>query len=245
MNNKRFSWLAGQEYDVRAKAVPHYHTMQQTLAQKIADYFNTHTFWDLYKSIIELWTGTWYTTACICDSLNLSQDDKNIPLYSVDNEPIMLQQANMHLRAQIQSWKVCLIQKDILDYLTQPWKVLCIASAMTIHNFDVSYRSKVLEQIYYRLCRWWLFINADKYALDDTVEHQKSLDRQIQQFKKVAKETGNPTFAKERTEHYLRDNEPDLLMKQQEAIDEMEKIGFKDIQIIFRAHMEAILVARK
>jgi len=34
-------------------------------------------------------------------------------------------------------------------------------------------------------------------------------------------------------------------MKQQEAIDEMKRIGFKDIQIIFRAHMEAILVARK
>ncbi len=71
------------------------------------------------------------------------------------------------------------------------------------------------------------------------------MDRQVDQFKKVAQEHDNPAFEKEWTDHYLRDNEPDLLMKQQEAIDEMKKIGFKDIQIIFREQMEAILVARK
>jgi tRNA (cmo5U34)-methyltransferase len=247
MTEKRFSWLAGQEYDLWAKAVPHYEQMQEQLARYLALFLSwDERKWSIYDSCKELWCGTGYTTKKIIENLKyLNNNSTN--LYAIDNEDIMLQQAEMNLETVISPWRVCLVKADILQYLQwiESQSSRSIASAMTIHNLDVSYRSKVLEKIYDWLVRWWLFINADKYALDNSYEHQASLWRQLEQFQKVAREENNPAFLKERTDHYLRDNELDLLMKQQEAIDEMKRIWFKDIQIIFREQMEAILVARK
>ncbi len=238
MNDKRFSWLAGQEYDLRAKAVPHHEAMQTLLATTLFDLLWKDFPWEWY--VIEVWCGTWYTTKKILAQKQCAG------VVAVDNEPIMLVQAKRELAIEHTLRKVHFYEFDALEFLRDCLHTTSnIVSAMTIHNFDKVYRTKVLEKIYERLVPQWIFINADKYALDDPAEHQKTLDRQIVQFQKVAQEYNNPAFEKERTAHYLRDNQPDLLMKQQEAIDEMKKIGFRDIQIIFREQMEAILVARK
>lgn len=237
MNDKRFSWLAGKEYNLRAKAVPHHHRMQQQLAQELSKLLEGV----YHRDVIELWCGTWYTTRALLHT------DPTIRVFAVDNEPIMLQQAKNTLANELGLKRVVLVEADILKYVhhQETGTLTSIVSAMTIHNFDKAYRSAVLQRIYADLDWDGIFINADKYALDDPQAHQATLDWQIEQFEHVAEEYHIPAFAQEWTEHYLRDNEPDLLMKQQEAIDEMEKIGFKDIQIIFREQMEAILVARK
>ena len=43
----------------------------------------------------------------------------------------------------------------------------------------------------------------------------------------------------------MRDDEPDLVMKEGKAIEIMKEIGFRDIENIFREQMEATIIARK
>ena len=234
---KRFGGKAGQEYKLLLRTIPYYGQFEGMVGQAIKAHFKNSSQNKLI--IIEIGTGTGITIKKILDA------DKRIKVISIDNEPVMSGQARTNLAKY--NKRVKFIINDALKFLkTMPENSFDgVASAVTIHNFERQYRLNLLKNCYRVLKRGGLFVNADKYAYDNKKEFQKTLDWQTEQYYKEFSKIKRPDLIQEWVEHENFDKKPNIIMRQTESISQMKKIGFKNIKIIYRKHMHAVLVAEK
>ena len=90
-----------------------------------------------------------------------------------------------------------------------------------------------------------IFVNGDIYALDNDKEYKKSLEWQMQEFRKLCFKIDRYDLLEEWTRHCEEDYKPEVIMKEGEAIKLMKEIGFKNIELVFRKYTKAVLFARK
>ncbi len=233
MNSKRFGGKAGKDYDYFSIACPHY----QELENKIAEIISGNTK-ETNLKVLEIGTGNGSTTKVIKKVLPDSSID------TIDNEKIMIEQAKNKLKEKD---KINFILSDALKFLkkTKDNSYDLFVSAFTIHNFEKNYRRKVLKELYRVISPKGLFLNADKYALDNKEIHDEALNWQLNQFKEKFSDISRQDLIEDWTKHYLEDEKTAVIMGERKSINDMEKIGFKEIKIVFRKKMEAIVVARK
>lgn len=234
---KRFSGKAGQEYKLLLRTIPYYGQFEGMIDKAIKKHFKKSLQKKL--TVVEIGTGTGITTKKILDA------DKRTLVISIDNEPVMANQARINLAKYHK--RVKFIINDALKFLkTMPENSFdCISSAATIHNFDRKYRLNLLKNCYRVLKRGGLFVNADKYAYDNKREFQKTLDWQTEMYYKEFSKIKRPDLIKEWVKHEDFDKKSNILMCQNKSIGQMKKIGFKNVKIIYRKHMHAVLVAEK
>lgn len=239
MMDKRFQGKTGKEFDLSAIAIPHRQEMQELIGATIQKEFKNKSINQI--KVLEIGFGTGFTTQI------LAKSDKRVNVFAIDNEIKMLKQAESNLAPLIQEDKIKLIHNDALAFLVEQdsnsYDVF--ASSETLHNFEHEYRQKILKEIYRILKPNGFFINADKYALDDENKHKESLNWQLREFQNKLAPLGREDLIKEWTKHYLDDDKPERIMKESKSIELMKALGFKDVGIIFRKQMEAILIARK
>jgi ubiquinone/menaquinone biosynthesis C-methylase UbiE len=231
----RFSGTLGLEYDLFAKSIPHHNEMQNLVGNYIHDFCAKDTASGTLV-FFEGGAGTGITTSKILNA------DSRIHIIAVDNEKKTLDQAKAlfsHVSERIE-----LKYSDLFDALKdQPDCSLDgFVSAYTIHNFPPEYRAKIFVEIYRSLKSGGIFVNADKYALDDLEQHKRTLDEQINAFG-VYDELGRPEVEREWTQHYLEDEKTKISESEQFLI--LKNLGFKDIARVFRAGMDAIFLAHK
>ena len=234
VEDKRFHGKAGKEYKLFKLACPHYDELQKTLAKEISTEVK-----DKNIKAIELGCGPGYTAHEVVEKV------PNIKIISIDNEIEMIKQAEYILSDVIKQGKVELVHEDGLEYLKKQGENSfdIFFSAFTIHNFKQDYRKKVMEEIHRILKNNGLFVNADKYADNNKTKHLNNLNWQIKNYEVYDKE-GRPDLKEVWTKHYIEDNKDDVLMIEDEAIEEMKKIGYIDIKKAFRDKMEAVIIAR-
>jgi len=239
MKDKRFRGKTGEEFDLAAIAMPNREELQNTIGKIIKEEFHRNPVDEI--RVLEIGFGTGYTTKIILNS------DDRIRIVGVDSEEEMFKQAKENLSKFIENKRVEMIKADALEFLKKQDSDSSdvFASALTLHNFERDCREKVIKECHRVLKQGGLFINADKYALDDEAEHKKTLKWQLQQFKEKFAQINRPDLIQEWTNHYLEDEKPETIMQQSESIKSMSKNGFKDVKIVFRKQMEAVLVARK
>lgn len=240
MTDKRFHGKAGDDYEIfRLTAFPITVKLHNIISEKIRHEFSLHSMNII--NVLEIGCGTGYTTKTILNS------DTRTKIVAIDNEEKMIDQIKETLDTYIKSGKVTLIENDALDFLkTQNLESFdIIVTAATLHNFTQDYRKNILTEVYRVLKPNCLFINADKYALNDPVEHNKTLNWQLKELKRVFTKSNRIDLLEEWTNHYLIDNKPELIMKEKESINFMKEIGFKDVELVFREQMDAVLIARK
>ncbi|MBH41728.1 MAG: hypothetical protein CL685_03370 [Candidatus Magasanikbacteria bacterium] len=236
---KKFDGKIGEEYELFKLSCPHFDKLENTVGKIIKKEYKNKK--NKTINVLEIGTGPGYTTLIILDS------DNRTNVVSVDNESLMTKQAEKILSTFIINNRVKLVTEDGLKFLKKQSNESfdIFASGFTLHNFNKSYREKVIKEIYRILKPKGIFINADKYALDNKSEHIKSLNYQLQQFKDQYSKINRPDLTKEWTKHYLEDNEPEVIMKENDSIQFMKKVGFKDIKIVLRIQMEAVFFAKK
>ena len=106
MTDKRFAGKLGEEYNLRTKAVPHHHRMQQLVGKTLAENFKgTNPF------ILEVGCGTGITTDAILSQLPDGLVD------AIDNERTMLDQAELNLHKYVIQERCDLIHEDTLLFL--------------------------------------------------------------------------------------------------------------------------------
>ena len=236
---KRFKGKTGTEYELFKIACPHFEEIEKTIGKIIKKEYNNSKLKEI--KILEIGCGPGYTT------IYLLAADKRTKITAVDNERFMIKQIKKNLQEFIKNKRLKLIQKDALQFLKKQKEnsFEIFASGFTLHNFTKSYRGKVLKEIYRILKPKGIFLNADKYALDNKQEHKKSLYWQIEKFKEEYSKINRKDLIKEWTGHYLEDNKRKRIMKEGKSISSMKKIGFDKIKTLFREQMDALLFAEK
>lgn len=238
-DKKRFSGKTGEEYRLFTLACPHFEQLQQTIAHHLVEHYRTASQQRI--QVLELGTGPGYTTEIIVAA------DPRIHVLGIDNEQKMIDQANRVLAKYIAERRVTLVLADALEYLRSinPQSIDAFVSGFTLHNFDRKFRSDVVREIYRVLKRGGVFINGDKYAKDDAHEHDRDLEWQLNTFRDVYSRMNRLDLLETWKKHYLEDERPNVLMHENESMEEMQSIGYENIQLVFRQHMEAVLTATK
>lgn len=239
MKNKRFGGSLGDDYEISAIGFPNREKLQRKIGKEIKRKFQSKKISEI--KVLEIGCGSGYTSLIILDS------DKRIKITAVDNEEKMLKEGRKNLTKFIKNKRIKLIKEDALGFLKKQKanSFDVFVSAATLHNFHKNYRKKVIKEIYRILKLGGIYINSDKYALDDESKQKKLLKLVIQQFKEIYTKINRLDLVKEWEKHFLEDERKNIIMKESESINLMKKVGFKNLKIILRIEMEAVLIANK
>lgn len=235
MNNEtqnRFEGSLGEEYSLFQIAIPHHDELQDTLAEQVAQYSRNHGG---PLTMLEIGCGTGITTERILRACPQAH------VIAIDPDAQMLIQAKVALR-EFQG-RVEFVQGTALEVLSTVHKqVNVVASAYTLHNLMPAERSKTLSAISKVLKTGGLFVNADKYAQDDKTLHSLDLQTQLRAFDAFIR-IGRDDLKKEWTEHYLEDETHPIFESVEKT--ELASVGFRNVKIVYRQGMEAVIVAQK
>lgn len=190
--------------------------------------------------LLEIGCGTGITT------LNLLVRP-DVALTSVDNAPTMLKQARSHLADSITAGRLQLVENDALSFLeNQPEHCYdVVASAYTLHNFLDPYRNTVLGEIYRVLKPGGLFINGDRYGLDDTLLHLDTLQQEARHYFKTFTAMGRTDLLEHWIIHLFSDESPDHIMRLKPALDTMQACGFESVTVHFRDGVNTLVSGGK
>ena len=229
---KRFEDKEGSEYELFLKVSPYYGNLQKTIAKEVRKVRP--------KSALEIGFGSGHTTAAVIKA------NPSLKITAVDSSQVMVKQAKESLCKQISAKKVKLVFEDALVFLRKCKnnQFDVFYSGLTLHNIEKGKRKLILQQIYRVLKEEGLFVNGDKYARDSPKDQKRELDWQIKKFN-IFEKLGRADLKKIWKEHYLIDENSYLIMKETKSKKEMKSLGFESIKVVFRKHMEAVLIAKK
>jgi len=236
-----FSGLIGQEYSALDLIAPEAAAMSRRVGERVAEFAVKQGKGASTLKVLEIGCGTGVTT------LALLQAAPNLSILSIDNEPVMLAQARENLSSFLGEGQVCLAEADALSALQgQPARSLdVVASAYAIHNFLDSYRDAVLAEIFRVLRPGGLFINGDRYALDDPAEQLKLTQADVRGYFKVFGKLNRFDLLEQWVVHLFSDESPEHVMRLGPSLKKLQHIGFGPIDVPFREGVNTLLTAGK
>jgi len=231
-----FSGLIGAEYDLLKAICPAVVAVSQQVGETLASFNPGKPL-----NVFEIGCGTGLTT------LSLLKAREDIELVAVDNEPTMLEQAKRHLTHWIENGQLLLIETDALSGLQtlDSNSMDAVASGYVTHNFLQGYRTQVLKEIYRVLKPGGVFINGDRYALDDTIEHTRLTQEEVSYWFKTFGEMNRFDLLEQWIVHLFSDESSDHIMRLEPALACMKEIGFSPINVLYREAINTLLVAEK
>jgi tRNA (cmo5U34)-methyltransferase len=233
-----FSGQIGAEYEMLRLICPASVDMSrragETLAAVDGDAVQT-------RQVLELGCGTGITT------LSILGQNPAIKLISIDNEPTMLNQAREHLKTWLDNGQLAIEEVDALGALQAraTASLDAIVSAYTLHNFLQDYRAQVYPEIFRVLKPGGVFINGDRYGLDDTLEHTQLIQQEIQSYFDVLMKMNRADLLEKWIVHLFSDESPDHVMRLQPALDAFASAGFEPVEQRFQDGVNRLLVAHK
>lgn len=191
--------------------------------------------------VLEIGCGTGVTTACLLANRQAMHID------SVDNAPAMLAQARRNLAEALAEGRLVLHQNDALSHLqTLPDASLdVVASAYALHNFLFGYRDRVLAEILRLLKPGGLFVNGDRYAVDDPATHLQNTQDEVKGYFKVFTEMNRIDLLEQWIVHLFSDESEEHIMRLRPALAAMADIGFQQVEVHFREGTNALVSALK
>lgn len=233
-----FSGQIGAEYEMLKLICPASVDMSRRVGEALASIAGNAA---QTLQVLELGCGTGITTLSI-----LAQNPK-IQLHSIDNEPTMLNQAREHLSAWLDKGCLTLEEVDVLSALQARGTASldALVSAYTLHNFLQDYRAQAYPEIFRVLKPGGVFINGDRYALDDTREHTRLIQSEIQSYFDVLIKMNRADLLEKWIVHLFSDESPDHVMRVQPALDAFATAGFNPVEQNFHDGVNRLLLAYK
>jgi tRNA (cmo5U34)-methyltransferase len=233
--NTRFTGTIGDDYDLFKLAVPHFNEIQAEVARLVNAHYESSSLTRSYR-VLEIGSGSGETTKKVLGA------SENITVFALDNDPAMLQQARHNLASF--GDRVQFICSDALSELMHLNSACfdAFVSGFTLHNLEYEYRQRLVREVSRLLTPAGIYVNADKYAPNNPVDHAKDLVNQLDAFK-IFDEMSRPDLRESWTKHYQEDE----YTKWTEA-DEVRVLGdsgFNDFKCVYRRNMEAIFSAMR
>ena len=235
--NALFSGVIGQDYEMLKLICPLMTEMSRLVAETVRGYTTTQS----KLNVVELGGGTGIATL----ALLTARDDSQI--VSIDNEPTMQNQAKQNLKAWHDEGRVMFNGEDALSALqAMPSdSVDVVASAYTLHNFMDSYRQQVIRECYRVLKPGGLFINGDRYALDDISHHTRVIQEEVAGYFKVLTGINRLDLLEHWIVHLFSDESENHVMRESSALRQLQEAGFSGISCTNRMEVNALVKAKK
>src|SRR5258708_6210457 len=153
----RFRGAMSEEYHLIRLAIPGFEELQSFVGEVISRYLPDGGPQPV--GVLEIGCGDGVTSATILSSR------QDCFLTALDSEEKMIEQASTNLRRCVQDNRCRLVLCDALAHLKTlpPCSVDIVASALTLHNMERSYRDALHAEIFRSLKPGRQFVNADKY----------------------------------------------------------------------------------
>ncbi|MGR9013728.1 MAG: class I SAM-dependent methyltransferase [Gammaproteobacteria bacterium] len=233
-----FSGVIGKDYELLNLICPLATKMSRLVGDKAADYA-AQTNATLH--VVELGGGTGITTLSL-----LSASDK-LNIFSIDNEPVMQEQAKKHLHKWQADGKLAFCGDDALTALKNiaTDSIDIVASAYTLHNFLDTYRKDVIQEVFRILRPGGQFINGDRYGLDDVSQHTQTIQHEVSGYFKVLTQINKLDVLEHWVVHLFSDESENHVMRETAALTQLSDAGFSNINLTNRLEVNALVTATK
>lgn len=232
-----FSGVIGKEYDMLRLICP----LAAEMSQLVGAAAGRHPKLQQPLKIVELGGGTGITTL----ALLTARDDCVVT--SVDNEPTMQNQAKQNLKSWVEQGKLVFSGLDALSALAEieSNSLDIVASAYTLHNFLDDYRNKVIREVYRVLKPGGVFINGDRFALDDISRHTRTIQEEVAGYFKVFAGINRLDLLEHWIIHLFSDESENHIMRESSYLSQLTETGFTGISLTHRMAVNALISAVK
>lgn len=233
-----FSGVIGQDYELLNLICP-LATKMSRLVGDTAAMYAAQTTGNL--AVVELGGGTGITTLAL-----LTASDK-LNILSIDNEPVMQEQAKTHLHKWAAEGKLAFCGDDALTALKNiaADSVDIVATAYTLHNFLNTYRKEVIREVFRVLKPGGQFINGDRYGLDDVSQHTRIIQREVSGYFKALTRINKLDVLEHWIVHLFNDESENHVMREAVALRQLGDAGFSNITLTHRLEVNALMTAVK
>ncbi|MBM4202140.1 MAG: class I SAM-dependent methyltransferase [Gammaproteobacteria bacterium] len=231
-----FKGAFAEEYNFLSRICPAAPQMSERVAQFVARWRTPVPQASL--KLLELGCGTGITTNFLAGSRT------DLHILAVDNAPAMLSQAREFMAAQVAEGRLDIREIDALGALGElpDGSIDIVASAYTLHNFLHGYRRRVLAEIFRVLRPGGVFVNGDRYAMDDPAEHLENTQNELRGYFRVfLDELNRPDLLEQWVIHHFSDESEEHLMRLRPSLEEMAALGFTDTHVHFRDKVNTLV----
>ena len=232
-----FAGVIGQEYEMLKLICP----LMTEMSRLVGETVNIYPQAGCDLKVVELGGGTGITTLAVLTA----RDDCHV--LSIDNEPTMQNQAKHNLRAWHEAGRLDFNGQDALSALQAlaTDSVDIVASAYTLHNFRNSYRFAVIKECYRVLKPGGQFINGDRYAFDDIDQHTRVIQEEVSGYFKVLTGINRLDLLEHWIVHLFSDESENHVMRESVALQQLQDIGYANVQFSQRMAANALVTAFK
>jgi ubiquinone/menaquinone biosynthesis C-methylase UbiE len=231
-----FTGAIGAEYEMLRLICPGAAELAGRLARHVA-------VWRLGEKLqgFEIGCGTGVGTL----PLLAGRDD--LHLLAIDSSPKMLEQASQNLSSFLRDRRVAFELADALAALqAQPEASFdVITSSYATHNFQTDYRARVFAEISRVLKPGGLFLNGDRFAMDDRVAHLAHTQNEVRHWFKTFGKLERYDLLEEWVLHLFSDESPDHIMYLAPTLQALRNTGFAPVAVEWREGVDTLVAASK
>lgn len=232
-----FTGQIGAEYDMLRLMCP----KAPALAHKLAAYVAAWRSEDGPLNGFEIGCGTGIST------LELLAARPDLKLTAIDSAAKMLDQARANLADHVAAGRVAFFEADALQALCAlpEASVDLVASNYAIHNFLDDYRGLVIAEIHRVLKPGGLFINGDRYAIDDRAVHLAETQAEVRRWFKLFKDMDRLDLLEDWIVHLYSDESADHIMYFTPSLERLRALGFAPVSVEYRDGVDTLVTAIK
>jgi ubiquinone/menaquinone biosynthesis C-methylase UbiE len=238
LQDNPFTGPIGAEYDVLRLLCPNASVLARMVGEQVV------ANWRRGAGPIEgfeIGCGTGISTLAAlsaCDDLKLT---------AVDSAGEMLAQARVNLAEYVSAGRVAFIEADALAALRAlpDGSIDVVISNYAIHNFTEDDRNAVESEIFRALKPGGLFVNGDRYAMDDPAAHLADTQALVRGWFRIFTQMNRLDLLEDWVVHLLSDESPRRIMYFEPALQQLRAAGFAPVSVEFREGVDTLVTALK
>lgn len=232
-----FTGPIGAEYDVLRLMCPNAATLAKKIGDRVAEWRSDAGPIDGF----EIGCGTGISSLAALSARG------DLKLTAIDSAGEMLDQARTNLADYALAGRVTFIEADALTALRAlpDARMDVVISNYAIHNFPDEYRKAAISEVFRALKPGGLFVNGDRYAMDDPAAHLVDTQAVVRGWFKIFTKMNRLDLLEDWIVHLLSDESPQHIMYFEPALEQLHAAGFAPVTVEFREGVDTLVTAVK